>query len=256
MLMLLVACGTKLPKLEKLDADSEGAARALVERSVASHGGMAAFDALGDIHVVMTDVWSLKAAAPKRPGEGAPFDLTFNSGLRKGLMVFPNSTTEWGYDSVEAWIATDGERGYKGLAAPTFDVPTYAYFLSLPFRFLDDGLHYRNMGQREYGGTTVDEVAISFDEGLGAVQDRYVVRFDAETGRMVSTDFTVKEVSATAEATSDFPDWVDVEGVLMPATMDVRMIRPFKTPMHKVTWAEHAHVRDFDRSLYEKPDAR
>ena len=240
LLFILSAC-SHIPRVDTSDADR---ARELVADCVEAHGGMTAWLALGDIQTRIVDRWSSEAIAPEAPGDPL---FTYNVSLNKGLASFDEAADLWGFDSVEAWALVEGEAG----PAPRPDfVPTYGYFLSLPFKFLDPGLLYSYAGRHERDGGEVEQVLVSFDPSISA--DRYLLSIDAETHQLREIRFTFRDMSRLIELEATL-DWQRTGEVLLPERLDIQLIRPLSRSMHVISFVDLSVTDDFDRDRYEKP---
>lgn len=240
-LLLLLAC-THIPKPSSGDGDARG--RELVQACVEAHGGLEAFHALGDLQVRVVDVWASSAMAPEQPGDPL---LTFNPALNKGLATFDEADAVWGFDSVQAWAMVGGQPAEP--PRPDF-VPTYGYFLSLPFKFLDPGLITEHLGRAVFDGVEVEEVLVHFEEGVGA--DRYLLRIDAEDHALRGVSFTFMDMNPLVQLEARL-DWQDLDGVSLPQRYDIRLVRPLQRPIHVITFEDPVVLEGFDRGTYERP---
>lgn len=258
LLVGLTACVNHVPRLERLPGDTEAPARAIVARAVEAHGGYAAFLQAGDLRARLDDDWQRPALGPDYPDDHEGLVLTWNPELDKGLLEFEGTGRRWGHDSVEGWTALGDQRTYDQLDEATFSVPTIGYFLSLPFRLLDGGLRYRLLDDEQHDGRALHRVAISFDEGLGTATDRYLVRLDAQTGRLVDVAFTVFDVGGLPQGLASYRDSTELDGLILPTEIDIDLIRPglLRGDLHTYRITSYERLDGFDRSEYEKPDAR
>ncbi len=256
-----IGCSSKIPlpaELAGAGLESEERGRAVVERAIEAHGGRDAWERLEDISFAIQDEWfGLPALGTPWPVPDPTVHYTFHYGLNKGLVEFDDAPElQWGYDSVEGWIAENGERRYADVADATFIVPTQAYFFGLPFKFGDDGVRYHDTGMKEIDGKNLDAVLITFGEGIGAVQDRYEAFFDPDTGRLVYITYTVYEKSPLIEGEARYVEWQTVDGLLVPKRIEHNFIRPVHVRSHTMRILEVDLAPSVDRARYEKPDAR
>lgn len=256
MLTILLACSTHIPKAPAFDDPSLAkSGQQAIDQMIEAYGGRDAWLALGDVRGQFSDTWDMKMMSPWDDG-AVTGTFTFNAALDKGRLDLPDGLV-WGHDSVEGWIEQDGERVHKKVDDATFTVPTMAYFFQLPFRFGDPAAHVQYLGQHVTAdGQRQHEVLITFGKGVGTVQDRYLARVDARSGELAYVAFTVKDAGRMAEGDAHYTDWQTVGGVRMPRVIELDVIRPISGDLHTYTF-EGVHVADdFDRTLYEKPDAR
>lgn len=260
--LLAAGCSSRIPTRAQLEADQlgdEARGRRVVERAVAAHGGRAAFDALEDVTFRLTDDWHglASSTSPWPVPDPAVLSYTYNFGLNKGRIEFADDPTlVWGHDSVEGWIEISGRRTYDDVDTATFAVPTEAYFVALPFKFLDPGVRLSWAGMREHDGRSLETVLVAFDDGVGAVQDRYLAYFDPDDGRLVYTTFTVYEESSFLEGSAFYPAWQHVDGLLLPERIEVGAVRPFEMDAHTLIVSDVDLDADVDPRTYEKPDSR
>ena len=246
--LVLLGC-THLPPRAALEPDAEASGRALVEACVETHGGLEAFRALGDVSMRVEDRWQRLfgiSIALEQPGDPL---VVYNVALQKGAAGFAEVDERWGHDSVQAWVSRGGvavppER-------PAF-FPSYGYFFSLPFKFLDPGVRYQALGRRSVDGVAVDEVLVGFEEEPGRALDVYVLRIDAETHELRSMLFTFRDMGRLPELEAVF-HWQELGGARVPERLDITLVHPLRKPMHQLTFADPVILDGFDRGAYEKP---
>ncbi len=241
-LLLTLAC-TQIPRAPRTP-EQEG--RRLLQASVEAHGGQQAFEELGDLSLRVVDVWHAERIAPEQPGDPL---LVYNPALGKGVAHFEDSDAVWGHDSVRAWATQGGAE--VPVQRPLF-VPTYGYFLSLPFKFLDPGVNSASMGPTEWQGQQVDQVLIWFDEGVGSASDRYLVYLDPDTHQVVGMRFTFMDMGRLPQLEARM-QFQSVEALLLPLELDIFLLRPADTAMHTLRFEELARMEGFDRRAYEAP---
>ena len=233
--ILALGCSSKIPFPEDLEGDPatrrpEG--RAIVERAVAAHGGVDAWRSVGEARITYQDDWSWPLSVTSvQPAADVAVDLTFDYHGHRGRMTFPEHPgIVWTYRDAQGRVHEDGESADDEGA--TFLVPTVAYFFALPFKFLDPGVILEHAGTREHDGVEMDAVLVTFEEGVGAVQDRYIALFHPETHRLVWTAFTVYEQTSVGEGAASYTDWVDVDGLALPQRIDIGSVRPISAHVH------------------------
>ena len=243
--LLLLGC-THLPPRAALEPDAEADGRALVEACVEAHGGLEAFQTLGDVSMRVEDDWSAARIAPEQPGDPL---VVYNVALQKGVAEFDGVDERWGHDSVQAWVIRDGASVPP--ERPAF-FPSYGYFFSLPFKFLDPGVRYRSLGRRDVDGVAVDEVLVGFEEEPGRALDVYVLRIDAETHALRSMLFTFRDMGRLPELEAVFY-WQELGDARVPERLEITLVRPVRKPMHHLTFADPVVLDGFEREAYEKP---
>ena len=258
---LALGCSSKLPQPDELRAEGLGSpeeGRAIVTRGVDAHGGRETWDALGDVVFEVEDTWhGMASLGAPWPVSDPSFRLTYDFGLNKGRIEFDALPDEvWGFDSVEGWKQVGAERRYDGIEGVTFIVPTVAYFIASPFKFMDDGVFAHSAGRKTVDGRELDAVLLTFGEGVGFVQDRYEAFFDPETHQLVYVTFTVYEQSSIVEGDAWYTQWQQVGDLLLPKTIEIGGIRPITMDAHTLEVGEIDLAPDVKPGAYEKPDAR
>jgi len=254
-----VGCASQVTEIADLEtgaAERRARGKAIVDRAIDAHGGLAAWRGAGDITFTMVDTWPGligALAAPPYPTEPATMRYAYNFHLGKGRIEFVGTDEVWGHDSVEGWRSVAGKRVYDDIEDVTFVVPTLAYFVGLPFKFADPGVNLHYVGADEWNDRPVETVLVTFHEGIGAVQDRYLAMFDPESGRFVATTFTVKEQGDLPQGAADYLDWQEVGGMVLPGRIEIASVRPPLGHLHTMEVLDVEPEAEFDRDLYEKP---
>lgn len=243
MLLLLALACTQIPKTPR-DPQVEG--RALLQASVEAHGGLQAFEEVGDLSMRVEDVWHAQRIAPEQPGDPR---LVYNPSLGKGVATFKESDAVWGHDSMKPWVMEGGVE--VPVERPLF-VPTYGYFLSLPFKFLDPGVNSESLGPVDWQGQSVDQVLVWFDVGVGSASDRYLLYLDPETHRLLGMRFTFMDMGRMPQLEARMT-FQEVGDLWLPLELDIFLMRPVQTPMHTLRFEELVRVQDFERGKYEAP---
>ena len=244
LLVVALAC-TQIPR-NAASQDPQVQGRALLQASVDAHGGRVAFDEVGDLSMTVVDVWHAQRIAPEQPGDPL---LVYNPALGKGVATFEESDAVWGHDSIRPWVTQGGVE--VPVERPLF-VPTYGYFLSLPFKFLDPGVNSESLGLVEWQGQSVEQVLVWFDDGVGSASDRYLLYLDPDSHRLLSMRFTFMDMGRMPQLEARM-QFQEVEGLLLPLELDIFLIRPVDTPMHTLRFEGLERVQGFERSAYEAP---
>lgn len=211
-------------------------ARALVEASVAAHGGAAALDAVQSVRIVIEgdQFWRHQSRRPDPPydRERERYELLLD--LPNGRAVSQSWTTYPGGAHRNTGFITDGQRGFsidyrRGTHTvvrypPGVEQTGHLYYLPqlLPQFVLKDlagaGRTVRWLGRlRLASGTEVDAVSAVIRGSL------VTVGFDVETRRLRATlglgnDLLVGDTAVEVELL----DYADRNGVLMPTRRVVR----------------------------------
>lgn len=109
--------------------------------------------------------------------------------------MFPKMEGEMiqGYNGQESWVTLDGKLldDKKVLRMVDFTRKTNYYWFTMMFKLLDDGVVYDHQGTQNVDGMEYDLVKISFEGGVGDVQDTYVLYINPETKLVDQFLFTV-----------------------------------------------------------------
>jgi len=256
--LALVACATHIPQPTDITTTDSDSGRSVLEWSAAHHGGLTAWRAVDDLQVQLHDDWPgvfPSALAPPYPHLPQDMTLTYNYQLDKGTLAFGDATrTIWGHDSVEGWVSEYGRRTYQDVPEATFQVPTFAYFLALPFKFLDDGALIYAMPPALIAGRPVEQVLVTFEDGVGTVQDRYLVSVDARTGELVHIALTVADNGDGVEVDAWYEDWEVVDGLKLPTRIRIGLLRPLSLELlHVFTMSDYDLTVEVNPASYEKP---
>jgi len=256
--LTLLACATHIPFPGDITATDADSGRAVLEWSADHHGGLAAWRAIGDMQVTLHDDWPgllPSMNAPPYPELPQLMTFSYSYDLDKGSLVFHDQgSTIWGHDSVEGWVSEGGVRTYEHIPEATFQVPTFAYFLALPFKLLDDGALRYAMPPALLDGRPVERVLVTFEDGVGLVKDRYLVSVDARTGELVHVAFTVADNGENVEADAWYEEWVVVDGVKLPTRIRIGVLRPLELEtLHIFTMRDYDLDAEVDPASYEKP---
>jgi len=256
--LTLLACATHIPNPSDIAPTGDQSGRAVLEWSAAHHGGLEAWRGIGDMQVTLHDDWPgllPSATAPPYPELPQLMTLSYSYALDKGTLVFHDrDRTIWGHDSVEGWVSEAGVRTYQHIPEATFQVPTFAYFLALPFKLLDDGALRYAMPPALVNGRPVEQVLVTFEDGVGVVKDRYLVSVDARTGELVHVAFTVADNGDNVEADAWYEDWTVVDGVKLPTRIRIGVLRPLRMEsLHVFTMSDYDLDADVEPVSYEKP---
>ncbi|MDN3594967.1 hypothetical protein [Zunongwangia endophytica] len=143
--------------------------------------------------------------------EAVEFDISLTFGGKERLKAKITTLTNSGkikvekqdgislvYDGEKAWILL-ADQNYKDAR---FDMFTWQYFFSLPFKLTDRGTKWEMPEKRLMESSLVNSAKLSFGENIGDAPDDWYIIYPAEDGKLDAAAYIVtlnKEIN-TAEA--------------------------------------------------------
>lgn len=203
-------------------AATDARAHNLVEQAVeAVGGGMAALKAKNDVRYKYTqrDLSQNKAdvSIEKYLFDGELSRATY---LEHDLYVMPDRPGEVVqiYDGENVRVLLDGElvEDPQALQMAEFNRKTNFYWFAMMHKLLDPGLDYQYEGYEEIDGVNYDKVRVTFGEGVGDVQDTYLLYINPETHLVDRFLFTVMDFGMD-QPFMMFVEYEEVDGVKLPA---------------------------------------
>lgn len=94
------------------------------------------------------------------------------------------------------------------------------YWLLMPYKLLDPGVHLTHEGEESFDGTAYDKVKLTFDDGVGNTSgDTYWAWFDRESGLMDRWAYHLESWEADREPTAwRWTDWQSYGGIKLSST--------------------------------------
>lgn len=169
-----------------------------------SHGGLNRFRSLGSFSYRIEGF-------PLTPQAAVGHDVTIDLGKRAIRVDSPVFTAAHDGAAV-TWIKPDVNA--IGLP-PKFFTKGSTYFVLMPFVFGDGGVISQDTAPITYKGVTYDTVTLYYQDGVGDVNDEYVLLVDRKTRQLAVINHTVKG-AGIERVTWEFNDWQKVEGLLVP----------------------------------------
>ena len=176
-------------------ADADPEAREVAQRLMQALGGEAAWSQVRLVHFEFagrrTHDWDRSAGRDRVEGET-------RDGER--YLVIEDLDSRQG----RAWI--DGEEVHGAKAAELLEMAYGAwvndtYWLLMPYKLLDPGVHLSYQGTEEIDGVTYDVLGLSFDEVGLTPGDRYWAYVDRDSGLMERWAYRLQSQPADAEPT-------------------------------------------------------
>lgn len=215
-LPLSVILGT-LP-LHAADATKRG--QQLVAAMVAKVGTMEQLKALKDVEYTYT------YRGPDGKEDVSQERYVFDGELswarydKHEKIVMPNKsgTVVQGYNGNKTWVTHNGTPVADSQTVKTADFlrkTNYYWFTMMP-KLLDPGVKHVHEGESTLNGKVYDRVKVTFEQGVGDVQDIYVLFINRETGLVDQFLFTVMDFGMRDPLLMEV-QYVDVQGLKLPA---------------------------------------
>lgn len=164
-----------------------------------------------------------------------------------------------GYDGESTWVTVDGELTDDEALIQSADFlrKTNFYWFAMMFKLLDPGLTYSHEGTWSHGGIDYDLVMVGFEEGVGDVQDQYLLCINPETHMVDRFLFTVMDFGMTDPLLMTV-GYKEVDGVMIPATRRYTPAVSWQNPVPKPDpqWVDEISTditfnNGFERSLFQ-----
>ncbi len=163
-----------------------------------------------------------------------------------------------GYDGENSWMTIAGKPVEEPqlLKMSDFLRKTNYYWFTMMFKLVDPGINYEYQGVKSPDGVEYDMVKVTFGEGVGDVQDTYVLYLNRETGLVDQFLFTVMDFGM-AEPFLMKVEYEEVEGLKLPTKRTYAKVNWDGEPQDD-NWASEISTNikfnnGFDKTLFEKP---
>ncbi len=236
--------------------------RELVEKMVESVGGRDNLYALRDVEYKYTyraDAGKADVSIERYVFDG---ELSWGRYLKRENVMFPDLEGEiiQGYDGSETWVTLDGRLldDPKLLRMADFTRKTNYYWFTMMFKLMDPGVNHEYQGTKNVDGVVYDLVKVTFDEGVGDVQDIYVLYINPETHLVDQFLFTVMDFEMK-EPSLMRVEYEEVQGLKLPARRKYTA-SDWDATIKKDAWT-HEICEDikfdngFEREMFEKPSS-
>lgn len=236
-------------------------AKKLVEEMVQAVGGRDAFYALRDVEYTYT--YHRVAEGKKDVSlERYVFDgeLSWAKYLQRGTWPEPPGTAIQGYDGQKTWMTIDGNTvdDPKLLRRADFLRKTNFYWFSMMFKLLDPGVQYTYKGKQSVDGIDYHRVGITFGEGVGDVQDTYVLYINPTTKLVDRFLFTVMDFNVTEPFLMKV-QYEEVSGLKLPAHRKYTRAdwdgKPKSNDWNEEISSNIKFNNGFERSLFAPPSS-
>lgn len=251
--ILLGGCTEKVSKSDN--------PRALIEDVVKAVGGKENFYALRDVEYQFT-VLDHSDGKKDVSIERYIFDgqLSWGKWLVREKYAFPQLEGEIvsGYNGKESWATVNGQlmTDPQSHKLVDFTRKTCYYWFAMMYKLLDPGMIYTYKGARSVNGIEYDVVEITFEAGVGDVQDTYVLYINPQTHLVDQFLFTVLDFGIT-EPLMMKVEYEEVAGLRLPARKKYAPA-DWEGNIKQDVWvdeiAENIKFNNgFSRDLFEKP---
>lgn len=196
--------------------------KALVQTAVAKVGGLDKLHALKDVQYTYIYKPTSEGASADISTERYVFDGEWSWASYSQVSRTPGlegKTLVQGYDGKESWATIDGvlSDDPQLLKRADFTRKTNYYWFAMMFKLADPGTFHRYEGTRQVEGIDYHLVRLGFEEGIGDVQDTYLLYINPYTGLVDQFLFTVMDFGRKDPLLMKV-DYVAVDGVMLPAS--------------------------------------
>ncbi len=187
LLLLLIACQDPQPTPKQTSVPTvTNEATLLLQEMVASLGGLDAYNALDDVTYTYTyrdilkDVKDVSTEKYLYDGE-----LSWAEYHEHKKNVHPDKegpvTESW--NGKEAWLIVEGNfvPAPPALKMVNFSRNTSFFWFNMMYKLLDEGTLHEQLPNRELEGVDYQIVQVTYEEGVGDAQDRFVLYINPKT---------------------------------------------------------------------------
>jgi hypothetical protein len=167
-------------------------AQTLLQKVVAAHGGIQAWENLKDMTFTITRV----ALDPRGDVAGANVSLYYmkRHGKTRVETITGKGLLVQGFDGQKPWVTLDGKpkTGKAALEHAHFLSVNWWYWMGIPFKLKDPGVFVRHKGTLTFRGKPVDILEATFQQGVGETNDRYTYYIDQKTHHILFVEFQLQ----------------------------------------------------------------
>ena len=209
--LITFACGGHTP---------DKRARSLVKKMSVQVGGAARLHALKDVEYEYT-YRKTKAGKEDVSLERYVFagELSWAKYFKRENYIAPAPGQELvqGFDGKTTWMTLDGKLSsdQKALRMADFLRKTNYYWFVMFFKLEDPGMTYEYKGNKTRQGKEYELVKVGFQDGVGDVQDTYILYFNRATGLVDCFLFTVLDFGVKEPFLMEVK-YEKIEGLLLP----------------------------------------
>ena len=238
--------------------------KALVERMVAEVGGIERLNSLKDVEYTYT-YHDLTEDKKDVSVERYIFDGELSWARyevhEKYVVPHLQGAIIQGYNGRESWMTINGELAEDPQLMKLCDFLRKAnyYWFTMMFKLLDPGMQYKYTGTRTVDTIEYDLVEINFGEGVGDVQDSYLLYINPDTKLVDQFLFTVRDFGIEEPFLMKV-EYDEVEGLRLPARRKAVAADWEGVPKNdnwvSLIFTNIKFNNGFSRSMFEKPGTR
>jgi hypothetical protein len=164
--------------------------------------------------------------------------LQFLNGKKKDMV--------WGYNEGNTYIRKDVNSIPIDVdkKAIKFWIPTYEYFIELPFRISNADIIYY-AGQEKYGLNLYDKVFVSWKQAAPQKKiDQYMLWVNQSTGFVDRMQYTIRDQGASFKGTVFIEEHTGYKGIIIPALFKVYLRENGRRPLH-IMRPHHFVITDY-----------
>ncbi len=241
-----------LPK-ETLSAETSQRARELLDQAAEKHG-MSAWQRHSTLEILASDKWfGLMAHSPFNPWEISEQRLQFQflRGTWSSRIEFLNGPEQgnvWGIQSWQPYKTNSGKQPqFENDDNIRFYLPTYQYFIEIAFRIGTASI-VADIGAGTYQGKNYNRVFATW----GSIEahrehDQYIIWINQDSVLIDRIEYTVREFGGIAAGATNFADYRNIEGVMIPHLLSIRLVMPGG-------FEKEAHVLEIERAIWNEVD--
>jgi len=242
--------------------DSAEQGKLLAEKVVAAVGGMKKLYALRDVQYTYT--YRTPQGKEDVSIERYRFDgeLSWARYTKREAHVFPRRQGEviQGYDGKQSWM-TIGDKvivNPKLVKMADFLRKTNFYWFAMMHKLTDPGTHHRHKGISKVNGVDYHLVELTFGEGVGDVQDKYVLYVHPKTHLVDQFLFTVMDFGMRKPYLMRVK-YAKVNGVTLPVTRRYTSSNWKGRIKKNAQWTEELMTdikfdNGFETGVFERPE--
>ncbi len=188
----VLAAGISLVGFPGSASAQDPKAQVLLEKVIAAHGGMQAWDNLKDMTFTITRV----GLSPQGGVAGARVSLYYmkRHGKARVETVTGKGLLIQGFDGQKPWVTLGGRPVTKkeALKRAHFLSVNWWYWMGIPFKLKDPGVILRYKGTSTFRGGPIDILEATFQQGVGKTNDRYIYYIDQKTYHILFVEFQLQ----------------------------------------------------------------
>ncbi|MCB1045425.1 MAG: hypothetical protein KDC35_20955 [Acidobacteria bacterium] len=197
----------------------DSAAKQKVVQMIEACGGRDSFYAMRDVSFTYTYLNTATGARDVSEeryifdGERSYAEFSHTENVLPDL----NGKLVQGFDGQQAWATVNGQLvdDPKMMGMTMFLRKTNYYWFTMMFKLADPGLIYTDKGVRQVEGIAYDMVEIGFEQGVGNVQDTYLLYINPYTHLVDQFLFTVRDFGVETPLLMKV-NYVSIDGLMIP----------------------------------------